>query len=147
MNRRTVRTVAVCAIVLVTLTGARRSGGGGCGGSDDKSSGSSSSSGGSGYNSTQANPINEVRIDTCEYDEAVREYHAKMTITNPSSATKEGYLVDFAIQNTDGSQISSAQLNTNVPAGQSKSDTGRALATDTPPTTFQCKVVAVTKLS
>lgn len=98
MNRRHVRAVAVFAIVLVTLTGARRSGGGGC---DDNDSGSSTTSTSGGFTSggtstttsggSTGSPgtyspdaMSDVRVTTCDYDQAGRQLKAGLSITNPS---------------------------------------------------------------
>lgn len=160
MNRRHVRAVAVFAVVLVTLTGARRSGGGGC---DDNDSGSSSSSSSGGFTSGgsttggstpsapstyDTNALSEVRVDTCEYDEVARQLKAGLSITNPSATDTFNYSITVKFETSGTSTILGSDfLTSTVTGGQTKTEEATSLYTNTSTgsTSFQCEVSTATK--
>ncbi|WP_318206285.1 MULTISPECIES: hypothetical protein [unclassified Streptomyces] len=101
MKMRHVRGIAVAAIAVVALTGARGSGGGGC--DNHSSSGSSGSSSGSNHNdndstsggtsggslpggsSSADKAARDVTIDECKYDPATKNLVARVTVKNDST--------------------------------------------------------------
>lgn len=162
MNRRHVRAVAVFAIVLVTLTGARRSGGGGC---DDNDSGSSTTSTSGGFTSggtstttsggSTSSPgtyspdaMSDVRVTTCDYDQAGRQLKAGLSITNPSATDSFAYSVTVTFETSGtGAILGTDFVSTTVTGGQTTTVDATSLYTNTSTesTNFQCKVTTATK--
>ncbi|MEU8824967.1 hypothetical protein [Streptomyces sp. NPDC048636] len=143
MKLRHARAIAVCAVVLVALTGARRSGGGGCDDNDNDHSSSSSSGGGitsgglstGGNGSTGSTPgatptggsrnddaTQEIKIVKCtvapsETMGLIVDY----TVTN-SASYDATYHVSFDFTDTYGGELGFAMDNSDViPAGQTRS--------------------------
>ncbi|AOT59474.1 hypothetical protein AB0E11_07600 [Streptomyces fradiae] len=108
---RHARAVAVCAVVLIALTGARGSNGGSCGGSSSSGSGSGTSGGSGGHGDTDGGgtagqgdtggsgsggvsvpggsgsgsgkgAMRDIRVDRCGLDASGKNLVARLTITN-----------------------------------------------------------------
>ena len=160
MKRRYVRAVAVFAIVLVTLTGARRSGGGGCddnGGSSSSSSGGitsggTSTTGGGGYSSSSPSTYSpdaraEVTVTTCDYDQAAGRLKAGLSINNPSSTDTYKYSITVKFnKEPEGTIIGSDFLSATVGPGQTSTRTASSLHTFTEQTRFECEVSTAFKV-
>ncbi|MBQ0988286.1 hypothetical protein KBZ10_28030 [Streptomyces sp. F63] len=146
MKLRHVRAVAVCALVIVALTGARgsRSGGGcddnsGSSGSHSSSSGGSygdsgsSSSGGSsvsgvtsGGSSGNRSALRDITIDTCGFDASGKNMTATLSIDNSTGSLDYEYDVTVVFKETSGTTVGTARADdVSVPAGR----TGKADAT------------------
>ncbi|QEV12728.1 hypothetical protein CP974_12730 [Streptomyces fradiae ATCC 10745 = DSM 40063] len=109
MKMRHARAVAVCAVVLIALTGARGSNGGSCGGSSSSGSGSGTSGGSGGHGDTDGGgtaghgdtggsgsggvtvpggsgsgkgAMRDIRVDRCGLDASGKNLVARLTITN-----------------------------------------------------------------
>jgi len=126
---RHVRVVAVTAVVLVALTGARRSGGGGCSGDSDSGSSSTSTSGGvtsggssSGSSGTGGSGTDsatrDVTIADCKVN-AERKVVARLRIDNPDAGTAMTYGITVEFKDAQGLSWGTASVfGHRVPAGQ-----------------------------
>ncbi|MDG9704557.1 hypothetical protein [Streptomyces sp. DH37] len=164
MRLRHVRAVAVTAVVLVALTGARKSDGGGCSGDDDSGSGgssSSSSSGGSGGDSggsggsgltggssgsgggKQQKVMREITVVDCGVDEAGKTT-ARLRIRNTGRMDMD-YSATVAFKDAAGSPRGTAVLEDfEVPAGEVLTTEAGGGAYTGPPDgagTLRCDVV------
>ncbi|MCC9740929.1 hypothetical protein [Streptomyces sp. MNU89] len=128
MKLRHVRTVAVCALVLVTLTGARGSrSGGGC---DDNSSSSHSSSGGSygdsgssssggssgsgvtsGGSGSRNSALRDVTIDTCGFDASGKNMTATLRVDNTTGSLDYEYDITVVFKETSGVTAGTARVD------------------------------------
>ncbi|MCC3653329.1 hypothetical protein LIX60_18050 [Streptomyces sp. S07_1.15] len=126
MKLRHVRTVAVCALVLVTLTGARGSrSGGGCddnsgSGSHSSSGGSygdsgSSSSGGSGVTSggsgSRNSALRDITIDTCGFDASGKNMTATLRVDNTAGSLDYEYDITVVFKETSGVTAGTARVD------------------------------------
>ncbi len=144
MKIRHVRAVAVCALVVVALTGARHSHGGGCGGSHSSSSSSSSSGGeyssgstsSGGYSSSGSTttsgtttgspssgsttpPESDIRITDCQVDSAAATLTAKLSVTNGNSTSPATYNGSVRFTDASGGYVGVVQISSlKVAAGQ-----------------------------
>ncbi|MEU3691748.1 hypothetical protein [Streptomyces narbonensis] len=136
MKMRHVRAIAIAAVAVVALTGARGSGGGGC--DNNSSSGSSGSSnhndsdstsggtsGGSlpGGSSSADKAIRDVTIDECKYDQATKKLVARITVKNDGSMDYD-YNVTMKFKGAAGSSVTPAtaiKAGIAVAAGASQS--------------------------
>ncbi|MFG2286586.1 hypothetical protein ACGFOU_11085 [Streptomyces sp. NPDC048595] len=145
MKIRHVRAVAVCALVVVALTGARGSHGGGCGGSHgsssssggEYSSGSTSSGGYSSSGSTTGGtttsgtttgspssgsttpPESDIRITDCQVDSAAATLTAKLSVTNGNSTSPATYNGSVRFTDASGGYVGVVQISSlKVAAGQ-----------------------------
>ncbi|GAA2385896.1 hypothetical protein GCM10010420_05630 [Streptomyces glaucosporus] len=134
MKLRHVRVVAVTAVVLVALTGARKSGGGGCSGDGHDSSststsggitsggsttgGGSSGSGSSGGSSTRNSAENDITIEDCQVSAADRKVTARLRVDNSTGLSDAMYNITVEFEDARDQDWGTAFVTGfQVPAG------------------------------
>ncbi|MGP8298474.1 hypothetical protein ACTPOK_11100 [Streptomyces inhibens] len=175
MKLRHVRAVAVCALVVVALTGARHSHGGGCGSSHSSgtsgtsgeysssgtsgtsggysSSGSTTSSGTTGGSPTAGSttpPESDIRITDCQVDSAAGTLSAKLSVTNGNSQGTATYNGTVEFTDETGATFGSALISSvQVAAGQTQPASVSGTFLKNPnrqgPTSGKCKLGQVYK--
>lgn len=160
MKLRHVRTVAVAAVVVVALTGARHSHGGSCG-SGHSSSGSSGGYGSSGSTTSgttggsptagaTTSPDAEVTVTDCKVDSEAGTLRAQIRVHNGNTAATATYNGSVEFTDETGSTFGTAEFpELRVAAGQSRTApvSGTFITGPDKPRSGTCKTGMLWKLN